>query len=123
MKWPIHHGKQVHAVHGFFEAAPHGVEFYDMPRTSYLYDLLFDNKHPYPPEHYVDSYVSLGTPGDKEFFCKKTDISKGGVIRAPLGPGAGYQEMDTPSRLYWHYSGRGMPSSGRIHVLALIAFL
>jgi len=123
MKWPIHHGKQVHAIHGFFEASPHGTEFYDIPRTGFLYGVLFDNHMGYAPKDYADNRVSLGTPGDKEFFCRATDISKGGVVQAVLGPGAGYQDADTPTRLYWHYSGRGMPSSGRIRVLALIAFL
>lgn len=123
MKWKINHGKQVHAMGGLFSAAPHGVEFFDIPKTAFLYDVLFHIENPLPPAFYRGSFVSLGAAGDKEYFSRKADISKGGVIRAELGKGAGYQQSDVPSRLFWHYSGQGEPSSGPMRVVVLFAFM
>lgn len=110
-------GKQVHAQRILTVASSHGSKILEVPKQAFIFDVLFQVKHPLPPRFYQGSTASLGVPGNKDWIAKATDVSEGGVVRAVLGPGAGFQREDAHIYLYWNYSGQGNPSSGEMFIL------
>ena len=112
-------GKQLHSVRVEIDATPQGCALPTIPKKAFIYDVYVDNKTNLPPEYYADNRFSIGVPGNKEYVTKKLDISKGGVCRAELGEGAGCQNVEIVLHAFWHFFGKGQPSSGPITVLVL----
>ena len=115
----INHGKQLHSMRAEVVATPQGTTLLTVPKKSFIYDVIFDNKNNIPATFYKDCPISVGVAGNQEYITKKTDLSKSRVTRAALGDGAGFQSEETVLRVFWHYEGKGHPTSGLIQVLVL----
>lgn len=115
----INMGKQLHSIRCELTATPSGTDLISVPRKAFIYDILIDNKTNLPRDFYGDNKVSVGITANKEFVAKATDISKAGVTRMELGPGAGYQDQDITLKLFWNYTGKGQPCCGPLLVLIL----
>ena len=115
----INMGKQIHSIRCEVTATPNGTNLTAVPRKAFVYDVLIYNKNDLPPDYYAENKVSVGIAANKEFMAKATDISKMGVTRMELGPGAGYQDQDITPKLFWLYTGKGQPSCGPLLVLIL----
>ena len=117
----IHMGKQVHTLCKEIMAPPGGMLVGVIPRTAFVFQVLFNNMTSVEKKYYGESKISLGIAGDKTYFCKPTDISDGGVAQAVLNRGAGKQLQDINAIAFWHYDGTQKPTSGQVCVLVVYA--
>jgi len=101
------------------EGTVHGNKFLLVPRKCIICDIYFAVKHPMSDNYYREGRISVGVPGNPEYIAKGTELKGGGgVFRAELGVGAGYQEEDAVLFLFW-LSKVGNPSSGMVHVVTV----